>query len=336
MHCAQTKLHLTEYHKIPYPDPTHYAESLDIYDGYIYAPLIRGFLASLIPRCGGRRSPSGLYRIRAKPSQTDTWELMFPFAAGSTILGGKVKDGRFVGTDTKNHAIIVYDLMLRELHSISVPGCPNDVCFDPDDNDVVYVVSNASQKAKNGMLLRVNLRDKKVSMLYEDLTACAGVNVRGAIIYVATLIEVIAIDKRNPVMNSRAILGEKTRDWPFFDNITTGPRNSLLVAVYAHGQRAPYGVMRNSLVMRVLMSCVVDAGYFDKHNVDQLTPMANTNIRFARIHSSFYEYVLLDAPVPNYDCYITQINQTGDNNYVCVNYKANGILFFTATVVDDE
>ena len=30
MHCAQTKLHLTEYHKIPYPDPTHYAESLDI------------------------------------------------------------------------------------------------------------------------------------------------------------------------------------------------------------------------------------------------------------------------------------------------------------------
>lgn len=338
MHCATTHLHLTESCIIPYPDSTHYAESLDIYDGYIYVPLMRGFLASLVPTFRRRYSPSGLYRRRVKSDVSDQWELVFPFI-GCTVLGGKVHDGRFVGTDTKNNAILVYDFITKEQKIISVPGCPNDVCFDPDDGDgdVIYVVTNVSRKAKNGLLLRINLGSSTpvCTVLFgretgEQLNACAGVNVRGNMIYVATLVEVMAIDKRNPAINSRAIIGEKTRDWPFFDNITKGPRNSLLIAVYAHGQRVKYGIIRNDTMMHILMACVTDAGYLDRHNVDQLVPMSNSHIRFARMHSSFYEYVTLDTVIPKCDSEVTQINQLNDTDYVCINYKANGLIFFTA------
>lgn len=333
MHCATTRLHLTQSTVIPYPDSTHYAESLDIYDGYIYVPLMRGFLASLVPRFRRKYSPSGLYRRAINADVTEPWELILPFV-GRTILGGKVRNGLFVGTDTKNNAILVYDFITKEQRDISVTGCPNDICF-ANKEDVVYVVSNLSGKAKNGLLLQVNLKTMDVQVMFgqqpgEHLTACAGVNVRGNMIYVATLVEVVAIDQRNTAVNSRAIIGEKTQDWPFFDNITKGPRNSLLVAVYAHGQRAQYGVIRNDTIMHILMACVVDAGYFDRHNADQLIPMSSSYIRFARIHSSFYEYITLDTVVPKYDCEVTQINQLNDSDYVCVNYKANGLLFFSA------
>lgn len=366
MHCAPTTLHVAQTRRIPYPDPAHYAESFDVYEGHVYAPLMRGFLGAL-KHCCRRGKPSGLYR-RPLDQLDGDWELVFPFAKAITrgakppcILGSKVRHGRFVGTDTKNNALLVVDLATGDHKFVPLGvahGCPNDVCFDTEDNGIVYVVSNLNARAENGLLLKVDLatgltqlngltaenqahassmvqpifgKPSSYDTTHPALGTCTGVAVRNNTIFVATLTDIITVDKRNSRIHSCPVVGEKTGDWPFFDNITHGQHNSLLVSVYAYRQRLGYGVIRNRTAMQICMSLLFrNAGYLDQHNVDQLTPMSKSKIRFARIHSSFYEYVTLDAVVPHYDCEITQINQLSATDYLCVNYKANGLLWMQA------
>ena len=102
------------------------------------------------------------------------------------ILGGKLHPTTniFIGACTSNNSILVYNTktnfknyIMFDKYEISMKNgvCPNDICFDPDNSNLVYVVLNLSTNIHNGLLVKINIITSDITYIVELCNSSFGV-----------------------------------------------------------------------------------------------------------------------------------------------------------------
>ena len=152
---------ILDYHFKLFPDGNMFAESFDIEDGYLYAPFNIVTDESNIPSI----MQPGLYRcllidIINKSLVEDMFEFVVGFPDNKQLyLGSKYKKNIFVCCVSSNNSIYVANTTTKKTFSIDVSkyGVPNDICFDSEDLNIIYVVTNSSSETYSGLLLKIVL-----------------------------------------------------------------------------------------------------------------------------------------------------------------------------------
>jgi hypothetical protein len=191
---------------VEFPSDTVFLESVASYEGKLYAPAQR-----LI---GPDKSPQ-TFIYEVAPGMERAKEVMGPLEVeGSTritVFGSSISStGRMILCCFNRNSLLIYDM--NELPALGSPApcideipdlpSPNDMCIDPNHENIVYVVGGTFRNiicgtftnSAYGQVFKVNLSNRHVTTVAKDLDTLAGVEVVGKKIWVAQLYNVLTLN----------------------------------------------------------------------------------------------------------------------------------------------
>ena len=315
-----------KYKQINFPNKMNFAESL-VYvedDNSIVIPVNTN--NDSIMKCSVYK-----YYLQKNNYNTNLYfkpELIFEIQ-GKIILGSNINNGFFYGCCTNTNEILIYNLIENRIKRIvKLNGCPNDLCID---NDKIYVVLNMNYKLFNGKLISIDINTYDIITIVDNLYAVSGINIKNNKIYVATLQNILEIDKHNPYNN---IIISENEDKYMYDNIRLHNSDSLDIAVFdykdsflEHIVKHPYKLA----LMRYIYSFFLGVGYYDYTN-NSRQMISTKKIKFVNISTSNKsEKVITNYTITNtfnnFDYEITQITYiTKLDKYILINWKANAFI----------
>lgn len=266
--------------------------------------------------------------------ENKTTQKVYKFPPRTIILGSKINSNIFVGCVTSSNSIIVLNLSNKKFKLIKLEelGCPNDICFDSSDKNLLWVVSNKNVPGLNGSLLKINIKTNIITEinLGFPIESVSGINVINDYIYMACLTKVYRINKFNYLDNK--IILQDPMNKLFYDNISIY-KDKLNVAIFNYSNYLEYLVFTNKILLYVstLMALMIvgDVTILNKLNLNR--KMSNTIIKFVKFDIETEKSILysFDKPIENFDKTVTQINQISSNKYVMVNWKSNNLVLVT-------
>lgn len=313
------KIKIKDYIKIDFPSKNHFAESLIIKEEIIYFPL----------NYGDKLNCPGLYSYNLILNK---FNLIFKFPNNDIVFGCRISNNKFIGAVTSSNSIIIYDMINKNYKYIPLLlGCPNDLCIDTDNKDIIYVGINTNNLSYNGIILRINIETEKIEILIGDhlnaylrknLYSICGINIIKNIIYVSGLIEVYSFDKNN--LENFNIIIKNNKNNLFYDNISIY-KDDLNIAIFDYNQTFMNIILKNKYLLSLseflFYLIFQDLGYLNKTNNDR--KMYNSKIKFINLKKNKYKLCYFDKIIDNFDKVSTQINKISKNKYIVLNYKAN-------------
>ena len=265
---------------------------------------------------------------------TKSTHKIFRFPPDTIILGSKINLNIFVGCVTSDNSIIVLNLSNKKMKKIKLEnlGCPNDICFDNTDNNIVWIVSNRNIPGNNGLLLKININTCSIENinLGFSIEAVSGINIVDDYIYMACLTKVYEINKSNYLINKVIMQDEVNKI--FYDNISIY-KNTLNIAIFNYSNYIEYLIITNKILLYVstLLALMIlgDVTILNKVNINR--KMSTSIIKFAKYDLETKKTTLysFDKPIEQFDKTVTQINQISSNKYVMVNWKSNNLILVT-------
>jgi hypothetical protein len=260
---------------------------------------------------------------------TNKTKIIFKFPPKTIILGSKIKNNIFVGCVTSSNSIIVLDLLTKKYYLIKLKkhGCPNDVSYDNICNDIIWVVTNKNIPGENGILLKINIKTKKITNidLGFAIGSVSGINIVNDHIYLACLTKIYKINKIDHKKNEIIIKDDPINKY-FYDNISIY-RNKLNIAIFDYQNSIGYTIITNKILLYIstllVLLCIGDVVILNKLNINR--KMSDSIIKFATydLDTKKKEIYSFNKKIKNFDKTVTQINQIESNKFVLVNWKAN-------------
>lgn len=272
------------YSYIEFPEDVFFMESLAQNEafraGVAYVP---------VQRYINGQEESHLYEITASPKSTVAKHVAGPITSpdGSrdiTIFGSALSStGMLFMCAFNRNSVIAFDLnklpsdgtVKRMTCSLEIRNIssPNDVCIDPKDETVLYVVGGTFRtfcccfsfsNSARGRVYKVKLAKKnKVSVHADRLNTLAGVEVIDDTLWVAQLFDIIKKDQTSTAVKQKPTVAWRGLDaqnqfW-LADNIDTfvgdnNNRDKLMCPAYS---TAPAGAVKNVMNRSCLVSAVV-------------------------------------------------------------------------------
>lgn len=333
-------LQIDNVQEIKFPCNTFFAESCTIHNNLLYIPLNKSTISSLATINAVDTYKSGLYVYGIKcsdDSQTITYPILedmlketkplFQFKDKEVIVGSKIRGNTWVGCNSAG-SLIIYslDTKLKKEITFKRGYYPNDVCFDTDDDNVVYVISNKNYKRLDGVVSKVSLIDGTVTDVIKNIYSGTGINMKGDDLYISTLVKLYIANKYS--YKIRPILSFH-EDYPLFDNVTIKD-NVAHFAVYSYQCKSEYSFIKNqclSFLGTSLMSCCCGVGILDRVNIDR-TMHQHKVIKFMTYDCDTRQLVYneFDRVIPEFDETVTQIEKVGEYSYLCTNWKSSKIV----------
>lgn len=308
-----------------FPHPNQFAESFVVDGNTVYVPLNNTVDAN----------SAGLYAL---DMSTKVFTPIFLFEPNEVVFVAKRTRKYFVCNVTTTNHILLYDHTDGTRKHYSVIGCPNDLCIDPDDDNVAYVVLNMEFTNKNGLLVRIYLDTglteillgrHKYALNNTPMDSFSGITIVDGTIYLCTLLNVISLKKDAPdVPGSCLVPASAFCTHPMFDNISIYG-NKLHCAIFSYSDTLGYWVLTNHRLARALYWV---ASLFGLLFVAQRTCidrcMKPTKVHFLTYDrtTQTHEYVIIDRVLTECDKEVTQLTQLDDHHYLLVNYKANCLV----------
>lgn len=306
--------------KIQFKKPRDFCESIETVGSNLYFCTNNNLLNKYI-----------LYKYNLKNKKT---RKIFEFPSKTIILGSKINSNIFVGCVTSSNSIIILNLSNKKIKYIELGelGCPNDICFDSQDNNLLWVVSNRNVPGSNGTLLKINIKKSSVENI--DLgfliESVSGINNNHKYIYMACLTKIYQINKNN-FLNNKIITQDPVNKF-FYDNISIY-KNMLNIAIFDYDNYISYLIITNKLLYYIgsliIYLIIGDITILNKININRT--MSKSIIRFVKfnVKTSKLESCYFNKPIDNFDKTVTQINQISNNKYILVNWKANYLCVIT-------
>jgi hypothetical protein len=191
---------------VEFPQDTVFLESVASYNGKLYAPAQR-----LI---GPDKAPQTfLYEVA--PGMKTAKEIMGPLevegSTSITIFGsGVTSAGKMILCCFNRNSLLIYDMnqlpptgspapCLQEIPDLP---SPNDMCIDPNHENILYVVGGTFRNimcgtftnSAYGQVFKVDLSNNQVTTVAKDLDTLAGVEVVGRKVWIAQLYNVLTLD----------------------------------------------------------------------------------------------------------------------------------------------
>jgi hypothetical protein len=327
---------VSNYSFFPFPDNTndiyknYFAEAFEITNGYLYLSLNK------------INSLGGLFRCKLPINiKNNEYEKLLEYRQGDIIYTCKItKQNKFIGTLTTTNQVIICDLNdTKNILYIDMIGLPNDLCIDPDNENIIYVGINIENETNYGNIIKMDYSDiknikqdiilgnHKTSQQKYPLVGLCGININKNEIMISTLNEVVVLNK---VTNNLKQLVKNNKEYGLFDNIQYY-NNTAYIAMFANSKF--YYCLFNSNCIKFLLTRyhAYKGTFFDGDRTNKDRKMVkNSKISFISYNLSDdckkYTYNTFDKAIPNFDNEITQINKINDNTFLVLNYKADGFL----------
>ena len=313
------------YQSYCFPDPQHFAESLIVDGCIVYIPL---------NNTANIHGDAGVYQLNLS---TKEFTPVFLFGVNEVVYVAKRTKRYFVCNVTTTNQLLIYDHKTQQRKYYPIIGCPNDLCIDPQDDNIAYVAANGEHTSKNGLVLRVQLvtgyteiwmGNHETSKNKTELSSLSGINMVDDTLFVCTLIDVWSINKFEPRLCSVIVHPSQFYNGPMYDNISICG-DKLHCAIYDYSDRMTYFVLNNHMLAELvywLANCI--GCVFYRNRTCNNRGMTKSKVHFMTYDykTKSHEYVIIDEMFPEFDKEVTQVNQLNDGSYLLVNYKSNKLI----------
>jgi hypothetical protein len=301
--------------EIKFPEVEDFAESFINKGKYIYIPINNT-----------KTNRTILYKFNKNKNKLIK---VTKFPKNTVTLGSKInKNNIFAGTITTLNSIYTYNLDTKDEKMINLNnyGCPNDLCFDNKDSNIIWVVSNINEPGNNGVLLKINIVTNKIKLIKKDLESIAGINILNDNLYFATLTEVYKFNKKT---KKYKIIDNNIKDHIFYDNINIY-KNNLNIAIFNYDCNTYYNFFKKYnltyYLMLIMKFFIKDLLLLNKKNF--FRDDTKTIIKYYKQNLVNYknDIIEFDKIIKGFDKEVTQISQISDNEYILVNWIANKMI----------
>lgn len=190
----------------------------------------------LIPING---TDSGLY-CYSYDDQNQCWfqkECLFETKSDEIIINVKSMGNTVIGCYSRRRlGIFIYNLKTKDYEHIPMDGCSTDICFDGEDENIVYCYSLVDSHSYISFLYKIHLITKKIDRICvnEIFLGAVGIHCYQKMLYLVTLHKVYSIYTTE--LHECYIMDfQATADfhYPYYDNIHFDVENNLMmIAVY--------------------------------------------------------------------------------------------------------